>query len=146
MRWAPWSLSFLTLLLAGCATLESRIEKNQALMQTFSPTDRQKIEAGQIARGFTKPMVQIAWGDPDDVLRREDASGQTETWVYLGYKNRHSTSFVMGGGFWAGGPRCRRGFVPYTFMPYDVMWREEYLRATVTFRGGRVIAYDFKQR
>lgn len=138
-------LSLTALLLSGCATLESRIEKNQALMQTFSPSERQRIEAGQIARGFTRPMVRVAWGDPDDVIRREDQDGLTETWVYLGYKTRRSMSFMMGGGYFIG-RHGRHGYVPYAPLPYDVMWREEYARATVTFRGGRVVAYDAKVR
>lgn len=132
--------------LAGCATLDSRISRNQEIFDTFAPDVKRKIEAGEIARGFTRPMVQIAWGDPSDTIRREDTDGASETWVYRGYRQRHTTTFGLGGGFWAGGCRGRYGYVPYAFVPYDVTWREDYTRASVTFRGGRVVSYEVRQR
>ncbi|HPA16845.1 MAG TPA: hypothetical protein PLU30_03790 [Verrucomicrobiae bacterium] len=146
MRWFVRGLPFALVVLTGCATLESRVAKNQALLQTYPADIRHKIEGGEIARGFTKPMVQIAWGDPDDTFRREDSGGESETWVYRGYRSRYAMSYAPVGGFWAGGHHRRHVFVPYGFAPYDVTWREDYTRATVTFRGGRVIAYEVKQR
>lgn len=142
-------LGFVTLaavLLGGCTTVDTRIARNQEVFDTFSPEAKRKIEAGEIARGFTKPMVQIAWGNPSDTVRREDENGASDVWIYRGYRSRHTTTFGIGGGFWGGGCRGRYGYVPYAYMPYDVTWREDYTRATVTFRSGRVVSYETNQR
>ncbi len=139
-------LSLVAVLWSGCATVDSRISRNQEVFDTFPPDVKRKIEAGEIARGFTKPMVQIAWGNPDDTVRREDADGASETWIYRGYRTRHTTAIGVGGGFWAGGYRGRHGYVPYAVVPYDVTYREDYPRATVTFRAGRVVSYEVRRR
>ena len=146
MKWIAGSFPVALAFLAGCATLDSRIAQNREVLQTYPPDVRRKIEAGEIARGFTKPMVQIAWGDPDDMFQKEDGGGQSETWVYRDYRSRYGMSYMSTGGFWVGGHHGRHAFVPYGYVPYDVTWREDYTRATVTFRGGRVIAYEVKQR
>jgi hypothetical protein len=131
--------------LAGCSTLESRIEGNREVFDAFPAQVQRKITAGEIERGFTKPMVTIALGDPDDVYRKEDAQGASEIWIYKGYRQQYVTTYSMGVPIWAG-RHCRQGFYPNAYVPNEVSWREDYTRATVTFRGGRVVEFNLKAK
>jgi hypothetical protein len=70
-------------MLSACSsTPESRIRRNQALFDTFSPEDQAKIRQGIVAIGFTPDMVSIAMGTADQVRTRTTPQGEQTIWVY----------------------------------------------------------------
>ena len=69
-------------LLAGCATPESRIRKNPALFALFPPEVQKNVRAGRIEVGYTKDMVVMALGRPQRIPTRTAEAGTTEIWVY----------------------------------------------------------------
>lgn len=72
--------------LAGCATPDSRIKKNQALFDSLPAEAQAQIREGQVSLGFTPDMVRLAVGEPDRRSIRTDASGRTEVWSYTRYE------------------------------------------------------------
>ncbi|MGF1448187.1 MAG: hypothetical protein ACFB20_02085 [Opitutales bacterium] len=72
----------LVLALAGCNTVDRRIEKNQAFFDSLPIDNRQLIRDGRIAPGFSPREVEIALGKPDDVLVEEFEGGERMLWVY----------------------------------------------------------------
>lgn len=73
-------------LLAGCATPQTRIAANRALYDSLQAEDQRLIQEGRVAVGFTPEMVKLAVGEPDRVYTRTDASGRSETWAYTSYR------------------------------------------------------------
>ena len=71
------------LLIAGCATPESRIKTNPALFNSFPPDAQAEIRHGQIDVGFSKDMVKMALGNPDHIFLRKTAAGTNEVWSYV---------------------------------------------------------------
>ena len=69
--------------LGACSsTPDSRIKRNQALFDTFTPEDQAKIRQGIVGIGFTPDMVSIAMGTADEVRTRTTAQGGQTIWVY----------------------------------------------------------------
>lgn len=79
-------VGFIGLWLAGCATPDSRIKKNQALFDSLPTEAQEQIREGQVALGFTPEMVKLAVGEPDRRAIRTDAAGRTEVWSYTRYE------------------------------------------------------------
>lgn len=77
------------LLLAGCATTERRIQQNQELFDSLPVAHQARIRGGQVDLGFTPDMVRIALGEPQRKLRRHDAGGDAEIWLYLDTVRRY---------------------------------------------------------
>lgn len=82
------------LLLAGCATPETRIRHNPALFASFSPEVQAKVRAGHIALGFSRQAVRMALGDPDRIYHRITTNGTSEVWAYTSYDYRTDPQFV----------------------------------------------------
>lgn len=89
------------LVLAACASPESRIRDNQTTFDSYPPQAQQKIRAGQIDVGFTPEMVRMALGAPDHVYQRTATEGSSEVWGYT--QSRPLFSFGVGGGSYGGG-------------------------------------------
>ncbi|MCW8976430.1 MAG: hypothetical protein OQL10_11980 [Sedimenticola sp.] len=81
-------LSFLLipLLLTGCMSAQSlrdeRIETEQALFDSYPPDIQEQVRLGQIDIGYSKDMVRLAWGPPDQVFRRTTRAKQSVVWSY----------------------------------------------------------------
>jgi len=83
---------------AGCATTASRIKDHQAAFDA-SPADVQaKIQAGQVAVGFSQEQVTMALGDPDRRYTRTTARGASEIWAYEDSKPGFSLGLGVAGG------------------------------------------------
>lgn len=75
------------LLLAGCASKPSpaqRRTERAAAYAALPPETRALVDQGQIRVGMSTDAVYIAWGDPAEILHREDARGMVTTWLYEG--------------------------------------------------------------
>lgn len=70
------------LIVAGCSTPDSRIEKNSAAFSSYPPAAQAKIRAGEVDVGFTEEMVRMALGKPDRVMRRVSVEAETVVWAY----------------------------------------------------------------
>lgn len=82
MRIVPFFLLPVILLLGACSTPASRVARHQATFDTWPQEVREKVRVGQIAIGFTAEQVRVALGEPDRVLVRTTATGQSEVWAY----------------------------------------------------------------
>lgn len=128
------NLAILTavVLLAGCATPQTRIASNRALYDSLAAEDQALIQEGQVAVGFTPEMVKLALGEPDRVYSRTDKSGRSESWAYTSYRLGDGRRIY--GGYYHSWYRWRYPFYnDYTF--YD---REVYERTKIVFKNGRV--------
>jgi hypothetical protein len=76
------SVIALTLVVAGCSTVDSRIDKNRAAFNTWPPAVQDKVVRGQIDVGFTTDQVRVALGEPDRIWSRTTADGTSEVWSY----------------------------------------------------------------
>ncbi len=70
------------IVLAGCATPESRIRDNPGLFASFPPDVQQNVRQGRIEIGYTPEMVTMALGKADKVETEKAAEGTTEIWSY----------------------------------------------------------------
>ena len=78
----PLAFVFLTLIAAGCATVDSRIAKHREVFNTWPPAVQDKVVLGQIDIGFTVDQVRVALGEPDRVFTRTTADGTSQVWSY----------------------------------------------------------------
>ena len=125
------------LLMAGCATTESRISRHQAAFDAWPAEVREKVRAGRIEVGFTPEMVQVALGEADRRSTRTTAAGTDEVWAY--FDRRPKFSFGLGLGV-AGGSTAYGGGVVVGDSGFP---DGEFLR--VIFEGGRVIAIETRK-
>ncbi len=126
----------LLMLVASCASPESRIERHRAAFDAWSPEVREKVRAGHIDLGFTPEMVRVALGDPERVFTRTTAQGVAEGWVYA----RRGPAFSFGLGFGGGhGATAMGGGVEFG----DTFHGDEALR--VIFENGRVAAIETRR-
>ncbi|MCW8943412.1 MAG: hypothetical protein OQL27_01490 [Sedimenticola sp.] len=88
MQNLPRIFSFLLiiLLLSGCMSAQSlrdeRIQADYALFAGFPADVQSQIRLGQIDIGYSKEMVRLAWGLPDQVFRRTTRARQSVVWSY----------------------------------------------------------------
>lgn len=127
--------SLLFLAFVGCATTPAeRIAKNHAAFASWPPDVQTKVQAGEVALGFTADQVQMALGEPDHTFTRTTEKGTEEVWAYRDRKPRISIGLgVVGGGgsTRVGGATAVTSGGPY----YDDVLR-------VVFEGGRVSAVE----
>jgi hypothetical protein len=116
-------VGFIGLWLAGCATPDARIKKNQALFDSLPAEAQGQIREGKVSLGFTPEMVKLAVGEPDRRAIRTDAAGRTEVWsytryeaadglpVYTGYYHRYYPGYrYYGSGFYTERTESREYF------------------------------------
>jgi len=90
----PFALPALLLAacLAGCSgtTLEGRIAQRQAAFDAYPAETQARLLRGQIRLGDDMDAVWMVYGTPGEKIRRTDANGLTEVWIYkiLGYRER----------------------------------------------------------
>jgi len=118
-------------MLAGCATPQTRIDRSPDVFVKLSPADQQLIREGKVAVGFTPEMVRLALGEPDRVYTRTDASGVNEAWSYTTYETDSGVMLYRGyyHRYW------RDPFYPYS-LDYASRRTREYFK--VVFADGRV--------
>lgn len=94
-------------LVAGCATVESRVQDHQAAFNSWPADVQEKVKAKKVEVGFTREMVEVALGKPDRVASRTTSEGQSEAWIYndkgpkfsfgIGLGSMHGNTGVGGG-------------------------------------------------
>ncbi|TVP81155.1 MAG: hypothetical protein EA353_02140 [Puniceicoccaceae bacterium] len=91
-----WAFILLLLLTACGTTKDQRISRNEALFNTYTPSERQMIRTGQVAVGFDQDMVRMALGDPSRETTIDTAAGKQIAWEYRHIKP--SLGVSVGGG------------------------------------------------
>lgn len=86
----------------GCASTQNqRITQNEALFNTYTPTERKLIRMGEVAVGFDQDQVRMALGDPSREATVDTAGGKVVVWEYR--ELRPSMGVSLGGGIGTGG-------------------------------------------
>jgi hypothetical protein len=136
-------------LLAGCATPESRIKDHPEIFNQASPEEQALIRKGEIALGFTPDFVKLAIGNPDRVSERTDAAGKETIWHYteletapgytaFGYDPAFVSPLMVVSGPY--GPiMYAPPYVPFYPPPSPEVERD---KVRVNFRDGKVVAIE----
>jgi hypothetical protein len=147
--------------LAGCSTIESRINENPQMFQSLSPRDQQLVSHGQIRTGMSQDAVWLSWGSADQRSVGAMRGQSTETWVYTttasypyggyGYGPYWGGPWGWGGwGGWGGGVAVfhhGRRFAFFGDPFYDPFYYSYipsyvYPYKVVTFSNGRVASFQ----
>lgn len=132
------------LLLAGCASIERRIESHPDLFAALAPDVQARVQQGVVEPGDPKGAVFLALGRPDRTYERRTPEGTVTVWSYLANDTVHTTVPVAR-------PRVVRdasGRV-YRDTTYEDVWVQErypYEARRVEFKNDRVIAIEAEQR
>lgn len=128
------SLALAALLLAGCATTpQSRIERDPVGFSALTPEQQQKVRDGHVGVGFDEAAVRLALGEPDRVIEREAADGNTQSWVYYAIVPNAYGSAYCAPGFPHYGPAY------YCQAPVANQYEE---RTRVLFKDGKVVSVE----
>ncbi len=150
---------FCSLLLAGCTTIETRIQEKPQAFRSLSERDQALVQEGKIREGFSRDAVYIAWGPPSHRVPGRNRGRLVETWVYdatsAGDYNGpflYGQPYGYGVGFGFYGGRYGRGRLGRHHFYYDPFYDPwfynhanlvRYPERTVSFDNGRVIAFQF---
>lgn len=121
------------LLLAACATPESRIGKHRDLFATYTPEIQRRIKAGEVDVGFTADMVLMAMGKPARKTTRTTEQAVQEVWTYGESGIRPGVGLSIGGGSSGGFGGVSIGGGG------GGSYRD---RAVIMFEGGKVVSID----
>jgi len=84
------------LVLAGCSTVQSRIEEKSAVFNALPSETQSRIQQGLVDVGYSQDMVYIAMGRADRVTERATANGNETVWVYNSYYQEYQGSAFAG--------------------------------------------------
>lgn len=132
----PFTLA--TALLTACAsTPESRIEKSPDAFAQLTPEQQAKVRAGQVGIGFDAAATRLALGEPDRVLQKTTAGGESEVWIYQDVYSYPGAGPCYGAYF-------RYGLPSYCFFG-PPMVQEVKERMRVSFEAGKVVGIEKEQ-
>jgi len=128
---------------AGCQTVQDRInEKPEVFAKLDTPT-QDKIKQGIIELGYTEDMVYLALGAPDQKRESSSANGRTTTWIYNTYYDRYNGTGFAGyhrSIYFDPYLRAYRVYYRPVFADSYVQEKEERIRAV--FKDGKVITLE----
>ncbi len=75
--------------LAGCQTVESRIQERPEAFYKLDRETQDKILQGIIDVGYSEDMVYLALGEPSEKRTRVTENARTVTWIYNTYYTRY---------------------------------------------------------
>jgi outer membrane protein assembly factor BamE (lipoprotein component of BamABCDE complex) len=120
---------------AGCATsstVATRKVERATAYGALSPEEQALVDQGQIRVGMNPDAVYVAWGQPAQVLKSGDATGETTTWLYTG-----TTSDTYHSWHYREYPRRDGSTYLDRSMDVDYTFRD-YVSAELVFRGGKL--------
>lgn len=87
------------LLLAGCTTSPAtRVSRNQEAFNSWPAEVQERVQAGDVAVGFTPEQVRVALGEPSNISTRTTEQGTVEVWSYRASRPAFSLGVGVGGG------------------------------------------------
>jgi hypothetical protein len=121
------------LLLAACATPDSRIKDDPAGYSGLTAEQQAQVRKGEVAIGMPEKAVRLALGKPDKVTESTDATRSLRVWHYQNYQGSQSVGF----GTVIGGPH-------YGFFPEVIVSTPQPVtdRVRVVFSEGKVISIE----
>lgn len=132
--------------LAGCSTVESRIEEKAAVFNALPVEQQSRIKQGLVDVGFTQDMVYMAMGSPDRVNEKSSAEGHETIWIYNNYYQRYEGSTFAGYHRRVYYDRAARAYrVYYEPVRADVYSDRVEEVARVIFKDGRVSVIEQSQ-
>ncbi len=126
------------LLLQGCySTPVSRIGDNLEIFASLPLEHQSLVRQGLISEGMSMDAVYLAWGSPDQFAESLEKGVKDVSWLYIGYRTE-----VVPGYTWAPyrGRYCDSYYGYPRYSPNYIS--VPYLYRKVTFRDGRVVAYQ----
>ena len=96
-------MAVLSLALAGCATLDSRLKEKQAEIVTWPAAVQAAVRAGKIDLGYTTEQVYVALGNLDRIFTRQTAESVEDVWAYYDRKPGFSMRVGMASSGYSGG-------------------------------------------
>ena len=146
------------LVFGACSTPETRISERPDVYRSLSSTDQALVSQGKIREGMSRDAVYIAWGAPNQRAAGRNRGNSVETWIYYNTTtDYHPGGFGYGlgyggyGGYVGSAVHRHRGGRLHRHYYYDpfydpFFWSRNrlisYPERTVSFQGGRVIAYQ----
>lgn len=82
--------------LAGCQSVERRIQERPEAFYQLDRETQDKILQGIIDLGYTEDMVYLALGEPSEKRQRVTENGRTVTWIYNTYYDRYDGTQMVG--------------------------------------------------
>ncbi len=131
------------LVLAGCSTVQSRIEEKATVFNALPPEQQANIRQGLVDVGYTQDMVYIAMGRADRVVERSTGEGSQTVWIYNSYYQEYQGSAFAGyrrSVYFD--PRIRAYRVYYTPVHADVYRDRVEEVARVVFKDGKVASIE----
>jgi len=150
--------AFMTVLVVGCSTVESRIRSNPQVFSALSVTDQALVRRGEIRAGMPESAVLLAMGKPDHTRSGVRYGHPYAAWVYTMIQSEVVPDFypgVYGFGYYRYHPRFAYGdywhmgggfygppFGPFldNTISYEVPYR------TVFFENGLCTGWDNRDR
>lgn len=108
LRPAALASLFGAILLAACASPETRIKDNPESYNKLSPVQQEQVHKGDISIDMPDFGVELALGKPDSITERTEAKGTVRIWHYK--KQDTSTTTIDYVGFY--NPYFYPGFAP----------------------------------
>jgi len=125
------SLLFLT----GCATPQSRIERDPTAFAALTTAQQERVKKGEVTVGFDEATVRLALGEPDRIIERETSEGISQSWVYYA---------IVPDSYNAG--YCAQGFPYYSYRYYcrpTIVTPTQYEeRMRLVFKDGKVSSVE----
>jgi len=87
------------LLLTGCSSIQSRIDRNPALFTGLTAEEQQLVLQGEVREGMNEDAVFLAWGEPDQRVTLSREGRTVERWIYLGPRTTIVTGVWGGSGY-----------------------------------------------
>ncbi|MBC7366541.1 MAG: hypothetical protein H7343_06980 [Undibacterium sp.] len=143
----PLALIALTVLFAGCSTIDSRIREKSAAFAALDAPTQDKIRLGRVEVGFTTDLVYIALGGPDERTTRTSATGTDETWIYNSYHQDYLGSAHTGyRRYVVIDPRTKQPVVFYEPVYTQIYQDRIEERIRIAFQAGKVDAIEQVKR
>ncbi|KAB2638034.1 MAG: hypothetical protein DVB26_08650 [Verrucomicrobia bacterium] len=129
------------LLVTSCVpiTPQMRMQKHPDLYAALSPSERQWVERGELAKGMSRDAVFLAWGPPAMSYEGNQQGKASMRWDYTGEHAVYAERYHGGDGYRGHYAHpygdSAYGFAPeLTFVPYR--------RASVWFVNNRVDGWE----
>ncbi len=83
-------------LLAGCESVEHRIQKNPQLWNSLAPSEKLAVEKRTIDIGHSTDVVFFILGNPDQMRTETEGEQRKEVWVYTRVFTRYEGTDLAG--------------------------------------------------
>ncbi len=98
--WFPVSSSLILvsafILLAGCESVEHRIQKNPQLWKSLSQNEKLAVENRTIDIGHSTDVVFFILGNPDQMRTETEGEQRREVWIYTRIFTRYEGTDLAG--------------------------------------------------